>query len=115
VLILGVAAANARAGDRTRVYINIDPAYFGLGVGYRDGGWREPYYGRGYDRRHDHRYERRGYRYYRSPPYGNAWGYRTWGRGWDRDRSYYSDGRRYDDHGDWDDCDDDWRPRYRRY
>jgi hypothetical protein len=104
VAVLALAAFEAEAGERARIYLDLDHGgLYGFGIDYRDQGYRDRYDGYGY------------YRYRYGPPYGYALGYwdRPWPRYYGAYRDGWRDGRRYERHRDrWHDrrrhrdCDD---------
>lgn len=87
--VLGLAASQAEATDRARLYLEFDRGgLYGFGIDYRD-----------YGPRHDrYRYDYDGHRHRHGPPYGRALGYwdrplREYQRGY---RDGWRDGRRYE-------------------
>lgn len=96
VAVLGLGAVQAEAGERTRIYLDIDRGgVYGFGFDYRDDGYRH----RDYRGGHTYRY-RDVYRH--APPYGRAYGY-WYGLPSRYDYAYrdgWRDGRRYERHRD---------------
>lgn len=94
----------ATAGDSTRVIIGVDSGYLGVGLSYRDGGYR-PHL------RYDERYR---YRHY-APPTSYAYdrGYRDGYRDGRRTQHRHGPGRDDRARGRWDRPDYRSGPRYR--
>jgi hypothetical protein len=101
VTVLMAGSGLATAGDPTRVIIGIDSGNLGVGLTYRDGGYR-PHL----------RYDER-YRYYAPPPsYAYDRGYRDGYRDGRRTQHRHGPGRADRARGRWERSDHRWGPRY---